>query len=134
LWLRRVVLGIVGALGTRGVVGAFVGGGPLGLQNDALQLFEYGKLFVGVIDLGVALTLADKETYFLQTLKFALDIAGILFDKLSQAPYMGLEIRIFRVNHDDFASNPGRDESIKHKSFVVSLTTNSIHKSSQRLQ
>lgn len=65
------------------VLVAAVSGYSLRLHDDALEFLEYRELLVGVINLGVALAFADKKADFLQTLKFALDVAGVFFNKFS---------------------------------------------------
>ncbi len=65
-----------------------------------MEFFEDWEVLVGVINLGVALTFAEQETNLLQTLKFALDIAGILFDKLGKTPDMRLEVWVLGIDND----------------------------------
>ena len=79
--------------------------GPLGFKHNTLQLLKDGELLVGMVDLGVSLLFAKQKADLLEPLEFALDIAGVFFDKLGQAADMRLEIRILGVDHDDLTTN-----------------------------
>jgi hypothetical protein len=62
-------------------------------------------VFVGVINLGVALAFGDEKADFFQALEFALNVPGVLFDELGEASYVGLEIRVLSIYHNDFSPN-----------------------------
>jgi hypothetical protein len=68
-------------LGVLVLGGALIGGYPLRLQYDALELFKNRELLVGVVNFGVALALGNQEADFFQPFKLALDITGVFFDK-----------------------------------------------------
>jgi hypothetical protein len=55
----------------------------LRLQNDALQLFKDHELFIGRINLGVALLFGMQKADMLQAFQLTLDIAWVFFDKFS---------------------------------------------------
>ena len=80
---------------------------PLGFQHDALQFFEDGELFVGVINLGIALLFGDQEANFFEALEFALDVAGVFFDEFGQAADVGLEVGILGINNNNLAPDSG---------------------------
>lgn len=79
--------------------------GTLAFEHDALQFFKDGKLLVGGVHLGVALAFAGQKSDFFEPLQFTLDVAGIFFDQLGKTPDVGFKVRIFRINHDDFAAH-----------------------------
>jgi hypothetical protein len=87
-------------------------GHTLGFQDNALQFLENSEMLIGVINLGIALLLAQQEADFFQPLEFTLDIAGIFFDKLRQTADVGLEIGVFRIDDNDLTPDTGCDENV----------------------
>ena len=85
---------------------------PLGLQNNALKLFKNWEVLVGVVDLGIALAFTYQKADFLHALELALDVAGILLNKLGQTSDMRLKVRIFGIDHNDLAPHPRCNEGI----------------------
>lgn len=77
----------------------------LRLQDDTLELFEYGESLVGVINLRVALLLTDEESNLFEPLKLALYIPGIFLDELCETTYVRFEVRILRIDHNNLATN-----------------------------
>ena len=77
----------------------------LRLQDDTLKLFEYGESLVGVINLRVALLLADEESNLFEPLKLALYISGIFLDELCETTYVRFEVRVLRIDHNNLATN-----------------------------
>ena len=76
----------------------------LRLDNDTLKLFKDWELLVGRVDLGVALLFTSQETYFFETLEFALDIARIFLDQLGETTHVSVEIWVLSVHYYDFAT------------------------------
>ena len=105
----------------RGADGLLLGS-ALAFEDDALEFFEDGELFVGVVDFGVALLFGVQETDFFEALELALNVAGVFFDKFGEAPDMRLEIGIFGVNHNDLTSHSRCDKHVKHFGYTP-LTT-----------
>lgn len=63
-------------------------------------------MFVGRINLGVALLFTGQKTDFFESLQLALDIARVLFDELGKPAYVSVKIRVFGVDNYDFAPHP----------------------------
>ena len=78
----------------------------LRFNNDTLEFLEDWELLISSVDFSVSLSFAKEEPYFFETLQFALDVAWIFFDKLGKATYVGSEIRIFSIDHNDLAPHP----------------------------
>jgi hypothetical protein len=97
--------------GNLGDAGFFLRG-ALGFKNDALQLFKYRELLVGVVNLSVPLLFADQKAYLLQAFKFTLDVSSVFFNKLSQTADMRLKVWVFGVDNDNFSANSRSDKNI----------------------
>lgn len=63
-------------------------------------------MLVGRVNLGVALFFVCQKTDLLEPLQFALDIAGVFFNKLRQSTDMSAEIRVFGIYNDDLSPDP----------------------------
>ena len=77
----------------------------LRLNNDALEFFKDWELLVCCVDFRITLLLTEQKTYLLETLKLALNIAWILFDKLGEASHVRTKIRVLRIDNNDFAAH-----------------------------
>lgn len=99
----------------------FLLGGALGFEDDALEFFEDGELFVGVINLGVTLFFGVEEADFFEAFEFALDVASVFFDQLGQTADVGFKIRVFGVDDDDLTADSGCNKYVKHNLFPLDL-------------
>jgi hypothetical protein len=84
----------------------------LALDDDALEFFEDRELLVGRVYLGISLFFTGQEADFFQALELALDIAWIFFYQLSEAPHVGMEIRIFGVDNYDFSAHSTSNKNV----------------------
>ena len=78
------------------------------------------NLFVGLINFGIALLFGVQKANFFESFQLTLDVAGIFFDEFGEATHVGLKIRVFGINNNDFAAHSGCDKHVKHGTYTPS--------------
>ena len=84
----------------------------LALNYHALEFFKDRKLFVGLVDVGIAFFTDEEETAFGEPFKLALDVAGIFFDKFGETADVCLKVGVFGKDDKDFASHPTCNKNV----------------------
>lgn len=84
----------------------------LAFYNYALQFLKDWKLFVGGINLSVALLFTKQKTHLFQLFEFALNITGVFFNELSESANVGVEVGIFSIDDNDFTSYTAGNKNV----------------------